>query len=146
MEILKVLLATIAGTSVMTAFSYFLSESFNKLWKEPVLLNLVISKSKIELTPERTNIFGWAIHYTIGLAFVLAYNWIWTTTEVDPTWFCGLIFGIISGFIGIISWYFLFKLPDEKPKIKFKHYYLQLFIAHILFAFTVISVYKIFLL
>lgn len=144
MEILKIILATIAGTSVMTAFSYLASEAFNKLWKEPVLLNLVVAKANVELTPRRKSIFGWVIHYAIGLAFVLCYKFVWNNFDIDPTWFCGLIFGIISGLIGIFSWFLMFKLPEEKPKIKFKHYYLQLFIAHIFFALTVIAVYKLF--
>lgn len=144
MEILKIILATIAGTSVMTAFSYLASEAFNKLWKEPVLLNLVVAKANVELTPRRKSIFGWVIHYVIGLAFVLCYEFVWNNFDIDPTWFCGLIFGIISGLIGIFSWVLMFKLPEEKPKIKFKHYYLQLFIAHIFFALTVIAVYKLF--
>lgn len=144
MEILVIIIATILGTSIMTAFSYLASESFNKLWKEPVLLNLVIARAKIDLTPKRESIFGWIGHYVIGLLFVLCYHFIWKYSEIDPTWFCGLIFGIISGITGIVSWYFLFKLPNEKPKIKFKHYYIQLFIAHIFFALTVVAVYKIF--
>lgn len=144
MEILKIILATIAGTSVMTSFSYLASETFNKLWKEPVLLNLVIAKANVELTPRRKSILGWFIHYFIGLAFVLCYEFVWNNFDIDPTWFCGLIFGIISGFIGIFSWFLMFKIPEEKPKIKFKQYYLQLFIAHIFFALTVIAVYKLF--
>lgn len=141
-EILIIILATLAGTTVMTAFSYLASESFNKLWKEPVLLNLVTSKAKIEFSPKRKSIFGWFVHYLIGLAFVLIYHLLWKTSFADPTWFCGLIFGIISGLIGIFSWFFLFKIPTEKPKIKIKQYYLQLFFAHIFFALTVVTIYK----
>ena len=142
MEILKIIIATIAGTSVMTAFSYLASESFNKLWKEPVLINLVLSRAAINVSPSRKSALGWIIHYVIGLAFVISYHLLWKYYEIDPTWFCGLILGIGSGFIGVISWYFLFMLPTEKPKIKFKQYYLQLFKAHILFALTVVAVYR----
>jgi len=141
-EVIKITVATLAGTSVMTAFSYLASETFNKLWKEPVLLNLVIAKTNIDFSPRSKSIFGWIIHYLIGLAFVLCYHLVWKFTDIEPTWFCGIIFGIISGIIGIISWVFIFKLPEKKPKIKFKHYYLQLFIAHIFFALAVIAVYK----
>lgn len=141
-EIITIIIATLAGTSVMTAFSYLASESFNKLWKEPVLLNLVASKAKIEFSPRRKSLFGWLVHYLIGLAFVLIYHFIWKTSYADPTWFCGLIFGILSGLIGIFSWFFLFKIPTEKPKIKVKQYYLQLFFAHIFFALTVVAIYK----
>lgn len=145
MEILEILTASIFGTIIMTAFSYFISERFNELFKEPVLLNLVVASFKIELEPKRKSYFGWFVHFLIGVIFVIAYHFIWKYSDFDPTWFCGLIFGIISGFIGIFSWHFMFKMGENPPKIKFKEYYLQLFIAHILFALTVVAVYKIFI-
>lgn len=145
MEILKILIATIVGTGIMTAFSYYVSEKFNKLFKEPVLLNLIISSLGVDLIPERKNMLGWIIHFAIGLTFVYCYHFIWEYTDFDPTWFCGLFFGIISGLIGIFSWFFLFQLPPNPPKTHFKKYYLQLFIAHVLFALGVVAVYKIFI-
>jgi len=145
MEIIEILTASIFGTIIMTAFSYFISERFNELFKEPVLLNLVVASFKIELEPKRKSYFGWFVHFLIGVIFVIGYHLIWKYSDFDPTWFCGLIFGIISGFIGIFSWHFMFKMGKNPPKIKFKQYYLQLFIAHILFALTVVAVYKIFI-
>ena len=145
MEIFQILIASFIGTVVMTAFSYYISERFNELFKEPVLLNLVISSLKIELIAKRKSAIGWCIHFLIGLLFVIGYHMIWIFSDIDPTWFCGLIFGIISGFIGIISWHFMFKLGENPPKIKFKEYYTQLFFAHILFALAVVAVYKIFM-
>jgi len=146
MEILKIILATIVATATMTAFIYYVSKRFHKLFKEPVLLNIILSALGAEMVPERKNAWGWAIHFMIGLLFVVAYHLIWHFTDIDPTWFTGLIFGIISGLIGIFSWFFLFKLPPNPPKIHFKQYYLQLFIAHILFSLSVIAVYRLFLL
>lgn len=143
-EIIKIIVATLAGTSVMTAFSYLASESFNKLWKEPVLLNLVVERAKLDFSPRRKSIFGWLIHYLIGLGFVLCYHFIWKYTDAEPTWTCGLLFGAVSGLVGIVSWFFLFKMPKEKPKINIKQYYVQLFIAHVFFAMTAVGVYKIF--
>lgn len=145
MELLQILLASIIGTVVMTGFSYYMSEQFNALFKEPVLLNLVTSSAKIEVNPKRKSALGWIAHFVIGLVFVVCYHLIWKYSDFDPTWFCGLIFGIISGFVGIFSWHFLFKLGDNPPKVKFKKYYLQLFFAHILFALAVVGVYKIFI-
>ena len=144
MEAVKILLATIAGTSAMTAFSYLASETFRELWKEPVLLNILTSRSSVALEPRRKSMFGWFLHYLFGLVFVACYHWIWSSSYADPTWFCGLIFGIISGMIGIAGWFFLFKLTEAKPKIKVGKYYLQLFLAHIVFALVVVSVYKLF--
>lgn len=145
-DILKIALATIVGTSAMTAFSYYVSEKFRELFKEPVLLNILLKRFQREWLPKKTAAVGWILHYLLGLAFVLIYHAIWSWTEVDPTWFTGLIFGIISGIVGIISWIIMFKVSNHTPKIKFKQYYLQLFFAHIVFALAVIAVYRLFLL
>ncbi len=146
LDILKILLATIAGTTTMTAFSYYVSEKFKEIFKEPVLLNFLLKAMKKEWLPEKTEAAGWILHYVFGLLFVLIYHAIWSWTDIDPTWFTGVIFGMISGVVGIISWHFMFKFSNHKPKIKFKQYYVQLFIAHIIFALTVIAVYRLFLL
>lgn len=144
MELLQIMIATIVGTSLMTAFSYLASETFKELWKEPVLLNIVTAKANIELTPKARSILGWILHYLFGLAFVIAYHLIWNSEIADPTWFCGIIFGIFSGILGIIGWFFLFKIPNSKPKIKVHKYYLQLFFAHLIFGLAVVGIYKIF--
>jgi len=143
-EIIQILIASIFGTMVMTSFSYYISERFKGLFKEPVLLNLVVSSMRIELDPNRKSSLGWMLHFVIGLLFAIIYHLIWKNSDFDPTWFCGLIFGMISGIIGIVSWHFLFKIGTNPPKIKFKEYYIQLFVAHILFALAVVLVYKIF--
>ncbi len=145
MEVVQIAIAAAAGTSVMTAFSYLASESFGRLWKEPVLLNLVTAKAKTDFSPKRKSVFGWIIHYAIGLAFVLCYHLIWKYSDARPTWACGLFFGAGSGLLGICSWSFLFRLPAEKPKIGIRQYYLQLFIAHIFFALAVVAAYKLLL-
>jgi len=143
-EVMEITVASVLGTSIMTAFSYIASESFNKLWKEPVLLNLVASKAKTDFSPRRKSIFGWLIHYIIGFSFALSYHFIWKYSDAEPTWLCGLILGAASGLLGICSWFFLFRIPEQKPKIAIRQYYLQLFIAHLFFALAVVAVNKVF--
>lgn len=145
MELFRLILASLCATSVMTLFSYYVSEKFNEIFKEPVLLNYTLSAVGVDMIPKYKNICGWVIHYMIGFVFSISYELVWVYTDFDPTWFCGLIFGIISGAIGIFSWMLLFQLPRNPPKIHFKEYYLQLFFAHIIFALVVVGVYKIFI-
>ena len=144
MEILQIIITSLFATSAMTAFSYLASESFQELWKEPVLLNIVTAKADVNLSPKAKSLFGWLVHYLFGLSFVIAYHILWSSQAADPTWFCGLIFGILSGILGIIGWFFLFKIAGVKPKIKVQQYYLQLFFAHIIFGLASVGVYKIF--
>ncbi len=144
MEILKIILATIAGTTFMTAFSYMISESFNKLFKEPVLLNFALKALKLELSPTARRIAGWAIHYLIGVAFVLAYHVIWERGVLPLDWINTVLLGAISGLLGIAGWMLIFRIPANNPPVKFGQYYLQLFFAHIFFAAGAAVVYMIF--
>lgn len=142
MDILKILLATLIGTSVMTLFSYAMSEAFRKLFKEPVLLNLLVDRAGIaEIHDSRRNLLGWVLHFLVGLTFVILYDRIWAWTELEPSWTTGLIFGAISGITGILAWMTMFALHPHEPRIDFKKYYLQLFFAHVLFGLGATAVY-----
>jgi len=126
---------TILGTLVMTLFSYVMSESFRKLFTEPILINYVIRLSRAEITPRMTSALGWILHFFAGLLFVLPYHWFaenWLATFVG--W---LILGAISGIVGIVAWMFIFRLAESRPRVAFKEYYGQLFFAHIFFAVAV---------
>ncbi|HEX9980380.1 MAG TPA: hypothetical protein VGB50_07430 [Flavobacterium sp.] len=144
MDIVEILLATVAGTSLMTGFSYLVSEASRELYKEPLLLNIIMKKLGVELQGAARTIAAWLLHYFIGLLFVLGYELAWKYTALGITWMCALLFGIVSGIAGILGWMVIFRLPENPPQIPFKTYYLQLFFAHIIFAFTVIAVYKLY--
>ena len=141
---LQVLIASIAATSAMTLFSYAISKSFRELYKEPVLLTFVLSKFKLDLSLNTKAILAWLVHYLIGLIFVVIYHILWYYNILDLSVFSAILLGALSGIIGIISWMFLFKITDYKPKIDFKGYYIQLFFAHVLFGLTAALVYYLF--
>jgi len=84
------------------------------------------------------NFSGWLAHYFIGLAFVLSYEAIWRYTDVEFGWISGLLLGVASGFVGIVFWHMMYRLPDKKPVVPLNQYYLQLFFGHIIFAVAVV--------
>jgi hypothetical protein len=137
-----IIITAFAATSFMTAFSYLISESFRKLYKEPLLLQYLMSRWRLKLSPFAKMVAGWCIHYSIGLIFVAAYYLLWAYGMYEISWVSGLIFGCIIGTIGICSWEMMFTLSDHKPKIDFSGYYLQLFIAHLIFAVTTFLMYQ----
>ncbi len=143
MEILKIILATIAGTTFMTAFSYLISESFNKLFKEPVLLNYALKALRMELSASARKTTGWAIHYLIGALFVIGYHMIWKFEILPVNWKSALILGAASGMLGILGWMLIFMIPANNPPVRFGQYYLQLFFAHIFFAAGATAIYMI---
>lgn len=143
MEIAIILLAAFAATSLMTAFSYLVSEGFRELYKEPVLLQYLMTRFNFGITGNWKVIAGWTIHYIIGLIFVLIFHFLWKSGYFEITWLTGLIYGAIIGIVGIGGWVVMFILSNYKPRIDFKGYYFQLFIAHLVFAMTTVFIYKI---
>ncbi|MCM0667066.1 hypothetical protein [Flavobacterium tyrosinilyticum] len=142
--LIQILVSSIAATSAMTLFSYAVSATARELYKEPVLLSYILSHLHLEVSPNVKNMLAWILHYIIGFGFVIAYHFLWIYKVLELTWPIGILLGAISGIIGIITWFVLFKLVPQKPNIDFKGYYLQLFAAHIIFGFIAYTVYILF--
>jgi hypothetical protein len=140
--LIRIIIATIVATSAMTLFSYIVSASAKELYKEPVLIAYILNKLQIEIAPEQKIILGWLLHYCIGFCFVVVYHYLWFYEIMKMSWSVAFIFGILSGIIGILGWIILFKISPQQPKINFKGYYIQLLIAHIVFAVVAFAVYK----
>jgi len=138
---IQLIIVTIAATTAMTFFSYVMSNTFRELYKEPVLLTFVLEKLKINLSEKSKQIWAWLIHYFIGLLFVIGYHLLWSDHILPISPLIAVIFGAISGIIGIIGWFFLFKITHHQPQIDFKGYYIQLFFAHVIFGIVATAVY-----
>ncbi len=143
MEIFKILVAGVVATSLMTIFSYGVSIVRSSQFREPQLLNILINRShifKIEI-PKNSKI-GWGIHYFIGWIFILIYDIIWNNTQFEPTLTPGIIFGFMTGIVGVIGWRILLSLHHDPPHIKWVEYYLQLIVAHVIFWMGAVWVYQ----
>ncbi|HEX8561538.1 MAG TPA: hypothetical protein VF676_01045 [Flavobacterium sp.] len=144
MDALRIGIAAFSATNVMTTFSYLLSVTYGSLFKEPVLLNFILDQMGFSIRTKWKGFTGWLAHYCIGLLFVISYDFLWAHGGVPFGWVSGIGFGIISGFIGILGWRLMFRLPDQKPDVPLNDYYGQLFFAHIIFAGAVVVAYKIY--
>lgn len=143
--ILQIVISTIAATSMMTLFSYVVSASARKLYKEPVLLTYLLTVLDIEVSQQLKIILAWILHYIIGLAFVVGYHFLWIYNIVEMSRPIAFLLGAISGIIGILGWVGMFALSPKKPNIDFTGYYLQLFAAHVIFGIVAFTTYKLFL-
>lgn len=141
--ILQIIIVSIAATSAMTLFSYAVSASFRELFKEPLLLNYFLHNSGIKLSNTSKNTLSWLFHYGIGAIFVTVYHYFWAQNIVQLSFSDAFLLGIVSGAISILSWMFFFEILHYQPSINFRGFYLQLFAAHIIFAFTATAVYAI---
>lgn len=143
--VLKILISTIAATSAMTLFSYAVSASAREVYKEPLLLTYVLTALHLKIPANFKIVLAWGLHYLIGLFFVMGYHFLWINNYVKLSLYSSIFLGAISGIIGIIGWIILFVIIPKKSTIDFKGYYLQLFIAHVIFGITALLVYKCFL-
>ena len=140
MEIVLLLVALLS-TTTMTLFSYLISASFRDLYKEPVLLEYVMSELKMKISYAKMEILGWALHYLIGLVFILAYIIPVWLGYYAINWITGILFGCIIGLLGVLSWKMLFKLTKKTPIAHPLIYYIQLFFAHIIFGLSTVAIY-----
>lgn len=133
---LLVLAEAFTGIVLMTFFSYLVTKVFKDFYIEPGLLNFLFVQTGIDVLHDKRA--GWIVHYAIGVLFVVAYQVIWNTTPIDPTWQTAFWFGVISGLIGIGGWTMMFSLARQKPKINFLGYFAHLLVAHIVFVAGVV--------
>ena len=141
--ILQIIIVSIAATSAMTLFSYAVSASFRELFKEPLFLNYFLHNSGIKLSNTSKNTLSWLFHYGIGAIFVTVYHYFWTQNIVQLSFSDAFLLGVVSGVISILSWMIFFEISHYQPPINFRGFYLQLFAAHLIFAFTATAVYAI---
>ena len=133
METEKILRSGVSGTSAMTLFSYLVSESEGKNFKEPEVLSELMMRLFPNADRNLTLPAGWALHYAMGFTFCAAYRLLWKHTPLKPTLKTGLIFGALSAVVGVSVWKTVFRYHPNPPNIHIKDYYRHLIIAHLVF-------------
>lgn len=131
--VLKIAAGTFLGTSMMTSFSYLLSNLLVKQFREPVLLNSFLERLYVTQSEKIPTLTGWFIHYSIGAFFVLVYHVVWSTTFIDPTILNGIVMGFANGVVGLLGWALVFRIHPNPPSIDNNAHYMHLLIAHVLF-------------
>ncbi|MAN58227.1 MAG: hypothetical protein CMC08_00140 [Flavobacteriaceae bacterium] len=137
MKLTTYLLLAPLVTLAMTLFSYLISFIRGKEFREPELLTVLIYRY-FEMPPLRglANLPGWILHLVIGYLFLALYNGFFFLNEIEPTPGFTLMVGFALGVLGILGWKVIFTLHPNPPDIKFTEFYIQLLMAHIIFAFT----------
>ncbi len=145
MEIIKLLVAGLVATSLMTAFSYIISNIKNRQFREPELLNIVLSRSDLfRLELSKNSSAGWILHYLIGWLFVIVFEMIWKLDIIPISILSGALLGFAAGIIGVLGWKLMFSLSKNPPDTNWDvEYYSQLIVAHIIFGISVALVYNI---
>jgi len=130
----RIFLSTLTGTSLMTLFSYVMSDMRRKQFREPVLLNKLLYRTYVLRIPS-DHPAGWIIHYGVGLLFNILYWIVIDYHGYRPGLFLFVVLGAISGILGCLVWEVTFQLHPDSPRTNFREFYGQLFFAHVLFGF-----------
>lgn len=131
----KILLAGVTGTTMMTLFSYIVSNAKDRNFKEPELLAALLK----DVLPDKRLALpaGWSTHYSMGISWAVVFQFLFEKTTIKPDIKTGLVLGVLSGLTGIIVWRLAFKMHCKPPKIDFKKFYGHLLLAHLVYSITV---------
>ena len=134
-DFLKIFLAKVNATVMMTIFSYVVSRIRHKDFKEPEIINHLLKPIKfLKIKSEKWFLGGWALHFFTGVLFVTAYHFIWENNYYGSTFISASELGGATGIIWLIAWTLIFKYHPHPPNIKLKQFYVQIFFSHIVFA------------
>jgi hypothetical protein len=142
MSVFIILVSGFVGTLFMTFFSYLLSNVSGRNFREPQLLNRLLSGSEIiSLNVKKTSSIGWFLHYCAGWFLATVYYSIVRFTEIPHGWISGIIFGFCAGIFAIGIWKLMFTLNANSPDIDQPRFFIHLLIAHIIFSIGMVMVY-----
>ncbi|HYG37593.1 MAG TPA: DUF6789 family protein [Cytophagales bacterium] len=146
MQYLNAALAGIAGTGLMTAFLYILSFISGKRLNVVKILGTMITgqttSEKGLSDSKKAIVMGWLLHYAIGIGFALSFVFLWHNNMGKPDLKNGLILGLIYGAIAATVWRMFFRVHPNPPLIPLRSFLISIFIGHILFAGTVVLVFR----
>ena len=132
---MTLIILSIIATLIMTGFSYLVSLISKQQFREPELLNQLVTTSLIPLKPYPKNFVGWIIHLVIGYLLALGLLYGWKVLNMSFL-FYGTMGGLILGIVGIIGWNIMLKVNPNPPQIARKQFYSHLIFAHIIFSLS----------
>ena len=86
---------------------------------------------------------GGAIHFTMGILFAMVYAALWSLGIGSPTWWWGLIFGLVHGMLVIVSLYVvLHRYPQLSEILNGLPVVAAILLNHMVFGLVVAIVYS----
>jgi hypothetical protein len=135
----KGIFSGIAGTALMTLFSYLVSDARQKNFREPVLLGgfveplLPADKKALRLPA------GFMAHFSVGIAWALVFEWMFQHGKLKPGVKTAFALGGVSGVTGVLIWKAAFNMSDHPPRTDYKAFYSHLLIAHLVFCLPLVA-------
>ncbi|MEB2776287.1 DUF6789 family protein [Algoriphagus sp. D3-2-R+10] len=137
------ILSGLAGTVVMTMIMYlysYLSHSFTKVIH--ILGNMIVGERNYSSPSKNALIVGIIAHFEVGLLFSFAYFLLWNWGIFKINLEDSILIGAMSGVVAILVWKGYISIHSNPPKFSQLHYFLALFLAHIVFGMVSVNVFQ----
>ncbi len=140
---LIIILSGLLGTISMTCFMYmynYVTHQFTKVIH--ILGNMLIGENRYENPSKNALIVGTVAHFSVGILFSFSYFLLWTWEIFQINFGNSVLIGIVSGVVAIFVWSIYLRVHSDPPKNSHFHYFVALFLAHIVFAIATVSVFQ----
>lgn len=142
---LKIILAGIFGTALMTLFMYMLSLVTHDRFKVVKILGTMLTfqttHSKGLSDRPSAIMVGTLTHYLIGIGFAFIYSWLWSTNIVEKNFFEITVLGFVNGMVGAAGWKIFISIHPNPPNLRLRSYLLAIVLGHVFFAVGVLATY-----
>lgn len=131
-----IILPALVSTSLMTGFSCLSAVVIKKNFSEPELLAEILEAYLPRRYQKHAKPAGWLCHYSLGTGWYVIYLLMSKRFNSQQRKDFPLRFGLAGGILGIACWRYLFRKSNNKDKINFYSFYVQLFLAHLVFSYA----------
>lgn len=129
----------------MTLFSAAWTVVSGNEFREPKRLSILMQRARGKSSGNNSNVWGWIIHFLLGIPFLGFYEVLWKLTAAPRTVVWSVVFGCALGVLGVLGWMLLFKIVGVSTQFKYRQFYVHIFFAHIVFSVTALLVYTLLL-
>jgi hypothetical protein len=137
-------LSGIVGTLGMTVVMYMYAAITRHFTKVIHLLGSMLAGDPDFKEPGKNAlIVGTLGHFGVGVIFSFAYFLLWNWGIFRIDFADSVLIGAVSGLVAIIVWKSYLTLHHQAPQISQTHFFVALFLAHLVFGMISVNVFQI---
>jgi hypothetical protein len=141
--VLKIIIAGIVGTAVMTAVMYLIAyvtkDRFKVVKVLGTMLTFQTTRDKGLSDSPSAIAVGIIAHYLVGIGFTFIYEWLWSERILTPDFLNAAWMGFINGIVGALVWKIFITIHPNPPTLPLKSYLVAITAGHVFFAFGILA-------